>query len=76
LIADAVDGAVGPFGRSGRERFGVDVAGGSVEGERAEGGAGAGAVDLDFAEVEEGAITEIGGRRSGGAQGRGYRVES
>jgi hypothetical protein len=55
LVADAVDGAVGPFRRGARERLGVGVAGGGVEGERAEGGAGAGAVDLDFADVEEGA---------------------
>lgn len=53
MVADAVDGAVGPFRGSARERLGVDVAGGGVEGERAE--ARAGAVDLDFADVEEGA---------------------
>lgn len=56
MVADGVDGAVGQFGGSGRERLGVDVAGGGVEGEWAEGRAGAGAVDVDFAEVEEGAV--------------------
>lgn len=55
LVAEAVDRAVGPFRGSCRERFGVDVAGGGVEGERTEGRARAGAVDLDFADVEEGA---------------------
>src|SRR5205085_2584199 len=44
LVADAVDGAVGPFGGSARERLGVDVAGSGVEGERGE--AGPGAVDI------------------------------
>src|SRR5437016_14623674 len=59
-LADEVDGAVGPFRRRAREGFGVDVAGRGVERERDE--ALAGAVDLDFADVEEGA--EDGGPKS------------
>jgi hypothetical protein len=53
-VADAVDGLVSPFHGRGGEGLGVDVAGGGVEGERDEAFAVA-AVDLDFADVEEGA---------------------
>jgi hypothetical protein len=53
-IADAVDGAVGPFHGRGGEGLGVDVAGGGVEGEGDEAFAVA-AVDLEFADVEEAA---------------------
>jgi hypothetical protein len=53
-VADAVDGLVGPFHGRGGEGLGVDVAGRGVEGERDEAFVVA-AVDLEFADVEEGA---------------------
>ena len=53
-VADAVDGLVGPFHGRGGEGLGVDVAGSGVEGERDEAFAVA-AVDLEFADVKEGA---------------------
>ena len=53
-IADAIDGLVGPLHGRAREWLGVHVAGGGVEGERDEAFAVV-AVDLEFADVEEGA---------------------
>lgn len=53
-VAEAVDGLVRPFHGRGGEGCRVDVAGGGVEGERDEAFVVA-AVDLDFADVEEGA---------------------
>ena len=51
-VADAVDGAVGPFGGHGGEGLGIGVAGRGVVGQQHEGIAVA-AVHLEFAEVEE-----------------------
>jgi hypothetical protein len=53
-IADAVDGLIRPFHRRGGEGCRVGVAGRGVEGEGDEAFAVA-AVDLKFADVEEGA---------------------
>ncbi len=56
VVGDAVDGLVGPFRRSARERLRVGVAGGGVDREHDEAFA-IGAVDLEFALVEKGAVT-------------------
>ncbi len=53
-VGDAVDGLVGPFRRGARERLRVGVAGGGVDREQDEAFA-VGAVDLEFALIEEGA---------------------
>ena len=53
-VANAVDGLVGPFHGRGGEGLGVDVAGCGVEGEGDEAFVVA-AVELEFANVEEGA---------------------
>ncbi len=56
MIADAVDGAVGPLGGGGGMRGGVLVGGGGIVGEKLEAPA-VSPVHLDFAEVEVGAVT-------------------
>jgi hypothetical protein len=52
LVADVVDGLVGPFRRRGREWEGVAVIRGGVEGEKDEAFVVV-AVDLELAHVEE-----------------------
>lgn len=59
MVADAVDGFVGPLGGGGGKGGGVLVAGGGVLGEEV-GAFAIGTVHLEFDEIEEGGEALLG----------------